>query len=318
MSLASEKFELQIKRIHDLLEQSDAEVTWNDHLPDPDNPEQRRQIDISIKVDNKLTLIECRIHKERQNVKWIEELMGRRVSLFADTVIAVSASGFTKGAIVKAKAHGVILRDILSLTEQEILQWGKTTTVWVSFFRYENIVILFAFDQQYRGTITENDVEKVIASDGSKIREIFDLVASANKKENPNSYPGRLKATLSSKLLTINGAPVARVVFTADFEEIRQTFKTPSVVAYDEPRIEALERSAFIENVEIGEFEIVQSTDVVSVVFDLSPLNIPNDCQFHRVNFDFKRPVEINSVYIIGLPELHIPLTELNIGVIFK
>src|SRR3989337_467443 len=120
----SEKFERQIKRIHDLIEQPGSKVTWNDSIPDPDNPEQPRQIDITIQRENTFTIVECRIHSKKQDVKWIEELIGRRLSLQADTVIAVSASGFTEGAIIKAKAYGIILRDIISLTEEEIKEWG--------------------------------------------------------------------------------------------------------------------------------------------------------------------------------------------------
>ena len=75
-----ELFEQQIERIHSLLEESDASVTWNDRVPDPDNPDQARQIDISIKRDGKVTHVECRIHKTPQDVKWIEELIGRRTS----------------------------------------------------------------------------------------------------------------------------------------------------------------------------------------------------------------------------------------------
>ena len=105
-----EKFERQIWRLHELLEQPGSEVTWNDHLPDPDNPSQPRQIDVTIRRDGKLTLVECRIHNDRQDVQWIEELIGRRLSFRADAVIAVSASGFTKGAILKAKSFGKIGR----------------------------------------------------------------------------------------------------------------------------------------------------------------------------------------------------------------
>ena len=38
MTLASENFEKQIHRIHDLVERNGAEVVWNDHIEDPDNP----------------------------------------------------------------------------------------------------------------------------------------------------------------------------------------------------------------------------------------------------------------------------------------
>ena len=154
----SEKFERQIKRIHELIEQPDAITTWNDHFPDPDNPTQARQIDITIKRANQLTLIECRIYSKKQNVKWIEELIGRRLSLKADAIIAVSASGFTKGAISKAKVYGIILRDLLSLTEEEISSWGHNTKAYLTFYRCENISITFFFDKKYQGQIPINDL----------------------------------------------------------------------------------------------------------------------------------------------------------------
>ena len=65
----SHLFEQRIHRIHELLEQSGAEVTWNDRVADPDNPKQARQIDVTIRRGQHLTLIECRLHKtapERQ------------------------------------------------------------------------------------------------------------------------------------------------------------------------------------------------------------------------------------------------------------
>ncbi len=42
--------------IHQLLEGRDAKVTWNDRLSDPDNPQQGRQIDVTIRRNGKLTL----------------------------------------------------------------------------------------------------------------------------------------------------------------------------------------------------------------------------------------------------------------------
>ena len=91
-------FERQIERIHQLLEEDPSRVTWNDHIVDPDNPNQLRQIDITIERAGKKVHVECRVHKEPQDVKWIEELIGRRLSLHADEIIAVSSSGFTDGA----------------------------------------------------------------------------------------------------------------------------------------------------------------------------------------------------------------------------
>ncbi len=77
----SEKFERQIERIHKLIEGPGSQVTWNDRIPDPDNEDQPRQIDVTIRRDGKLTLVECRIHRQKQDVSWIEEIIGRKASL---------------------------------------------------------------------------------------------------------------------------------------------------------------------------------------------------------------------------------------------
>src|SRR5437016_5800572 len=119
MTKASTAMEQQVERIKRLLEPQGAEVLWNEKIPDPDNPKQLRQIDVTIRRDGKLTHVECRVHQEPQDVSWIEELIGRRISLGADAVIAVSASGYTEGAILKANAKGIILRELSTLSEDE-------------------------------------------------------------------------------------------------------------------------------------------------------------------------------------------------------
>jgi hypothetical protein len=113
----STAFERRVERIHRLLEGEDAVVTWNERIPDPDNPSQPRQIDVTIRRPDSFTIVECRLHATPQDVKWIEELIGRRASLRADAVIAVSNSGFTQGAESKAAQFGIILRDFNTLTQ---------------------------------------------------------------------------------------------------------------------------------------------------------------------------------------------------------
>ena len=137
----SDEFEQRIHSIHELLEGAEAQVTWNDHLPDPDNPAQPRQIDVTIKRGRHLTLVECRIHKSRQGVKWIEELMGRRTSLRADSVIGVSSSGFTKGALLKAATYEIALRDLHSLTEPEIAKWGQSISMALLCYQYSDLTL---------------------------------------------------------------------------------------------------------------------------------------------------------------------------------
>jgi len=134
MTVNSKIFEKQVYRINELLKNNNEKVTWNDRIIDPDNPSQNRQIDISIKNGQDLTLVECRIHKSVQDVKWIEELIGRKLSMRANAAIGVSASGFTEGAKLKAKAFGIALRDFYTLTEAEIQKWGTKTTVLLGLY----------------------------------------------------------------------------------------------------------------------------------------------------------------------------------------
>jgi hypothetical protein len=126
MEKPSKQLEQKIERIHRLLEVEGSTVTWNDHIPDPDNPDQMRQIDVTVRRDDFLTMIECRLRAKPQDVQWIEELIGRRISLKADAAIAVSASGFTKTAREKAAKYGIHLRDFATLTPEEIQNWGPS------------------------------------------------------------------------------------------------------------------------------------------------------------------------------------------------
>ena len=134
--------ERQVQRIHRLLEDAGASVIWNERIPDPDNPEQLRQIDVSIRRDGTFTMIECRDHKSPQDVKWIEEIIGRRISLEADSVIAVSSSGFTRGAKAKAINNGVILRDFATLTDNEISEWGQRSEFSLIFCEFRDVKLL--------------------------------------------------------------------------------------------------------------------------------------------------------------------------------
>jgi hypothetical protein len=45
------ELERKVNRIHRLLEVEGSTVTWNEHIPDPDTPDQMRQIDVTIRRD---------------------------------------------------------------------------------------------------------------------------------------------------------------------------------------------------------------------------------------------------------------------------
>jgi hypothetical protein len=84
-----------------------------------------REIDIRItsrsNPEDRL-LVECRAHKRRQDVQWIDALDGKGRSLGFPKIVAVSASGFTKSALIEAHDRGI---DTLHLKEADEVDWRK-------------------------------------------------------------------------------------------------------------------------------------------------------------------------------------------------
>lgn len=82
-----------------------------------------RELDILIRhrEDPKQSLlVECRDHKRKQDVQWIDQLDGKARSLGFTHVIAVSSSGFSKTAAAEAQERGITA---IYLREAEQLDW---------------------------------------------------------------------------------------------------------------------------------------------------------------------------------------------------
>src|SRR5688500_1563002 len=87
-----------------------------------------REIDILIEdTINGFALrlaIECRDHVRKQDVTWIDELIGKYRDVEVDTIVAVSRSGFTDGALAKARQE-----NIRAYTLKEAVNPGWTDTL---------------------------------------------------------------------------------------------------------------------------------------------------------------------------------------------
>jgi len=70
-------------------------------------------------------LIECRDRPGKGSApgSWIEQLVGRRTRFGFDKVTAVSTTGFAPGAAEFAKAQGIELREVKSLSPEEFADW---------------------------------------------------------------------------------------------------------------------------------------------------------------------------------------------------
>lgn len=100
-----------------IVEESVLEINKKTGLP--------REIDIRIteraNLNNK-TIVECRDHKRKQDVIWIDSLDGKARSLGIKKIIAVSSSGFYKTAAREAFSRGI---KTLHLKEAEEIEWKK-------------------------------------------------------------------------------------------------------------------------------------------------------------------------------------------------
>jgi hypothetical protein len=298
MTTASVEFEQRVERIHRLLE-SHAVVSWNERLPDPDNPLQPRQIDITIRRDNTLTLVECRVHKSPQDVTWIEELIGRRISLRAGAVIAVSASGFTEGARAKAAQFGVILRDFDTLTAEEVRDWGKKRKVRVIFYKFTDNVICV------RLPLLIPNRPAMVGPDGKPFnwRPLFAQAMEQLDQRRllnygatgvmPYFFPDVKVECLFSGMKAVN------VTFSTRASRFAREVWTSSLVAYSDP-LDDYSRQATIGTLELGHSEIVEASNAVSVVIDVSRIKIPKSCLFKAILFDFGRPITMREVRLIG------------------
>lgn len=72
-----------------------------------------REVDVALFVDvgirTLFVAIECRDHKRRQSVTWIEQLAKKQADIQADRMVAVSRAGFVEGAVRCAKANSIEL-----------------------------------------------------------------------------------------------------------------------------------------------------------------------------------------------------------------
>ena len=136
------------------------------------NPRTGVTREIDIKVMNRSNpndrfMIECRAHKRRQDVQWIDALEGKSRSLGFTKTIAVSASGFSKQAIIEAHDRKI---ETLHLRKAEEIDWRK----WI--FAIENIGfeidgakflgVIFDIDANWPGEIPEiSDYSRLILVD---------------------------------------------------------------------------------------------------------------------------------------------------------
>jgi hypothetical protein len=133
-----------VEMLHKMMLGPEYEIKSPDYFIDQTSG-QKREVDISIrfKVDYIpfVVIVECRDHKKKENVTWIEQLVTKRSSINVNRVIAVSTSGFTKPAKESAEKAGIVTQVLSKITPDDINSWlyGNSISTCRGFSRLLNI-----------------------------------------------------------------------------------------------------------------------------------------------------------------------------------
>jgi len=300
MTIESDNFEKQIKRIHEVLVQDHGEVTWNDKIPDPDNPKQSRQIDITVRINNETIHIECRHHKAKQNSKWIEELIGRKISLEATIMIGVSSSGFSEGAVKKAKKHGIFLCNLSQLTENEVKSWGKKTKIKFLYYQFSNLEIRL-FLESIKG-LSEEKIQKDIFSKPEFYDSLFNQIKYELAKNKDFFYPYGFKFTYAASNIEILKRPVKGISVRGDVDKVGYDYECPSVSSFNFPN-QVSPAIATIEKTENCSLEIIKSSSgfaTVNIDLGIAPQAPPNSVfsgvEFSKLPASKKYPPKFKAI----------------------
>ena len=320
MSKASDDFELMVTRIHEVLEGENAQVEWNERIPDPDNPSQPRQIDVTIRKGDLFNIVECRLHKEKQDVKWIEELIGRRLSLEADSVTAVSSSGFTSGAIRKAIRYGVTLNDTVDISHDYIAKWARNIDMTLLFYRYESFDVKLKIDaHQLNGldiSLFQKDLQRYVGFNSiftAHLDSVEEKVQPLLKENRHKKITFQLDFFIEEFTLNnieIIGVETKGVAFV---EEMKLTI--PSHIAYGSPDKDGKDRGIFIQKYNLGNSRVIHSGEDVSVSLDLSELEVPPYWQFRYVELNGGGGYNLEVFELVNPHALYMKVDVVNLSI---
>jgi len=298
-----------------LLRASGAEVIWNDRVNDPDNPGQLRQIDVSVKRGEDLSIIECRHHKRPQDVKWVEELYGRRTSLNAVQVIAVSSSGFTEGAKKKGDRLGVFLRSLVEISDKEAAQWGRRTDVILKYAAVSNIKIYFVCSDRLSVPLNSNLVRRAFRNPS------LDFLVSTVARDAPRTGLG--EGPIVTRMLDVPsvflGSIRIRELFTCfEWRMVEREQALPVLLSYvshndgHESDLGSMEASKHCGT------SIIYSEDEVTSIVDVGVQPFHPSCYLCGAEVRFRTPVKARVIEVIGLERLHSDVMEADFEAIYR
>ena len=171
----------------------------------------------------------------------------------------------------------------------------------LSFIKFEDVEIEFSINKP----IPNINSVRITDSEGKNFnwRAFFEKIISDLEEKKSDSKECKVKGKMGGDIIRLNGLIPAEINFQATTKPIKQNVSLVSIVQYYDPIQKKSQDRVLIEKINLGDFEILQSGDEVSVVVDLSGIKTPNNSIFRTVNFDFKRDVAVKSFQFIGLKD---------------
>lgn len=173
---AGKEYELLIDRMYRELEPN-AIVTFDDKIYDQ-RSQSERQIDVSIKYKfagvEHLIIVQAKDHKRKADIAVVDQFLKVIEDTNANKGILISASGFTKNAITKAKSCGL---ECLSIHSALNKKWETVLKIPVEKTLYD-----FSLDSSVVLNVAHLAGEKIgfidqtFSYDGINIVSAFDLI----------------------------------------------------------------------------------------------------------------------------------------------
>lgn len=250
-------------------------------------------------------------------MQWIECLIGRRISLGAQSVIAVSSSGFTAGALAKARRYGIITRDLQHLTDKEVEHWGQRIELTLYYYQYSDLVVSLAFSPESISTVTF-DALKAELRWHPCMQSLFN--AAAKQLTDANLMSGPLqgqKVNFGVEIefddIRLGGAQLERAALEGRAELVAIKADAPLVHAYGESNTAATQPEAVVEDFRsIGHTSITHSGERISTFIDLSQVEISPYGQFRFVRVEAPQEVDHDAFEIYGIEKIKVVGTGLK------
>lgn len=286
------KFESVIYELEKLLVEDGAKVTLNEKVRDQFTG-NLRQVDIVIDRAGHRTCVECRAHRPKQDVKWIEELVGRADSIGATEIIGASLSGFTSPAIKMARARGVVLRDLSEIDAHDVSGWGKEVEISYRYCAFSEIEAKVNLLPQYRSTQLndESQVGRIfnfLIDSQDFVYSFGDIICKSEKliRENGVNYDKIYKASgriYFGSQLVFDDIYISSVDVVIPIRFKFDTHQSTASRVYKDPRVEGSVALAGVSLFEGNDWRVMHSLGKSYISVDCNDFDIYENAMIYEV-----------------------------------